>query len=267
MTNASRQAAHQRSRTQTKPMRVTTLALTAVATVATTAVAAMIGAAVEAPGAAAEPCPAGGTGPPSGATQRSIPSLDGRGQLDSLWIRHLPNPGGGTSRLVGISTASGSELGPVEPASASPLPIQAMVVDAADNGNHELIVSDGRAAFLYVVSGCRIQPVVDQAGTCRSIAHCQAGSPFMFDLGHRAGNGDGVGCSDLGDGRHLVELLAQQQGGQWTVRRTEIELDGTAATIGRSDAVTANSAQDPLVTSAHHISCGELDIDKDGVSY
>jgi hypothetical protein len=169
----------------------------------------------------------------------------------------VPNPRdrGGASRLVGISTASGSELGPVSISSASPIPLSAVVVDAEDNGAHQLIVSDGREAHLYVISGCRIQTVVDQAG-----------APFAFDLGHRQGNSDGVGCSDLGNGRHFVGLLAQQQGAQWVVRRTEIDLDGTTATIGRSDTVTANSAQDPVVTSAHTISCGEITIDKDGVS-
>jgi hypothetical protein len=214
----------------------------------------------------AAPCPAGGTGPPPGATQRSIASLDGEGQPDTLWIDVVPNPGGGASRLVASAPPAGQNSGPLAVPSASPLPLQAVVVDAEDNGDHQLIVSDGRAVFLYVISGCRIQTVVDQAGACLSIAQCQAGAPFMFDLGHRKGNGDGIGCSDLGDGRHLVELLAQQQGGQWTVRRTEIDLDGTTATTGRSDTVTANSAQDPPVTSAHTISCGELTIDKDGVS-
>jgi hypothetical protein len=254
-------------------MKITTLALIATATVAATAVAAMtgaamIGASVTAPGAAAATCPAGGTGPPPGAyhAQRPIASLDGQGQPDTLWIDIVPNPGGGASRLVGITTASGSELGPVEPPSASPLDLQAVVVDAENNGDHQLIVSDGRAVFLYVISGCRIQPVIDQAGACLALAQCQAGAPFMFDLGNRAGNSDGVGCSDLGDGRRLVALLARQQGGQWSVRRTEIDLDGTTATIGRSDTVTANSAHDPAVTSADTISCGELTIDKDGVS-
>jgi hypothetical protein len=249
-------------------MKITRLALIAAATVAATAVAAMIGAAVTAPGAAAATCPAGGPGPPPGAyhSQRPIASLDGQGQPDTLWIDIVPNPGGGARRLVGITTASGSELGPVEPPSASPLPLQAVVVDAENNGDHQLIVSDGRAVFLYAISGCRIQTVIDQAGACLALAQCQTGAPFMFDLGNRAGNGDGVGCSDLGDGRHLVALLAQQQGGQWTVRRTEIDLDGTTATIGRSDTVTANSAHDPAVTSAQTISCGELTIDKDGVS-
>ncbi len=172
-------------------MKIATLALIATTTVAATAVAAMTGAAVAAPGATAEPCPASGTGPPTGAAQQSIASLDGETQPDTLWIDVVPNPGdrGGASRLVGISTASGSELGPVSISSASPIPLSAVVVDAQHNGDHQLIVSDGREAHLYVISGCRIQTVVDQAG-----------APFAFDLGHRQGNGDGVGCSDLGDG-------------------------------------------------------------------
>jgi hypothetical protein len=53
--------------------------------------------------------------------------------------------------------------------------------------------------------------------------------------------------------------------GQWTVRRTVIELPGTLATIGQSDTVTATSARDPAVTSAQTISCGDLTISKDGV--
>ena len=49
------------------------------------------------------------------------------------------------------------------------------------------------------------------------------------------------------------------------MRRTEIDLNATVATIGRSDTVTATSAQDPAVTSAQTISCGDLTISKDGV--
>ena len=89
--------------------------------------------------------------------------------------------------------------------------------------------------------------------------------PFLFDMGHRAGNGDGIGCSDLGDGRHLVELLPKNNNGQLTVRRTEIDLNGATATIGRSDTVTATSDQDPGWTTAHTVSCGEETIDRDGV--
>ncbi|PQM44171.1 hypothetical protein C1Y40_05671 [Mycobacterium talmoniae] len=49
------------------------------------------------------------------------------------------------------------------------------------------------------------------------------------------------------------------------MRRTAIDLDGTTARVGRSDTVTADSAQDPVVASARTISCGDLSIDQDGV--
>src|SRR5262249_24883891 len=115
----------------------------------------------------------------------------------------------------------------------------------------------GREAILYAVSGCIITPVVDQQGV-----------PFRFDLGHRRGNGDGIGCSDLGDGRRLVGLLQlrdEQDKPLLTVRHTEIDLSGATATIGRSDTVVATSAQDPAWTSASGISCGDLSMQRDGV--
>jgi hypothetical protein len=90
--------------------------------------------------------------------------------------------------------------------------------------------------------------------------------PFLFDMGHRAGNGDGIGCSDLGAGRHLVELLPKNDNDQLTVRRTEIVLNGATATTGRSDTVTATSDQDPAWTTARTITCGDLTIDRDGLN-
>jgi hypothetical protein len=78
-------------------------------------------------------------------------------------------------------------------------------------------------------------------------------------------NGTGVDCADLGDGPQLVALQALLQNDQWTMRRTAINLNGTVASIGRSDAVTAASAQDPAVVAAQTIICGSLSIDQDGV--
>jgi hypothetical protein len=46
-----------------------------------------------------------------------------------------------------------------------------------------------------------ITPVLDQWG-----------NGFRFDRGHRMGIGDGIGCSDLGDGRRLVGLLRVRDG-------------------------------------------------------
>ena len=176
------------------------------------------------------------TAPPPGAVAKPID-----GMAETLWA--------GDNRSVGVSG-----FGAVQVLSASPMPLAALVVDAQDNGDHQLLVSDGRAAHLFALAGCQIKTVTDNHG-----------APFLFDLENLRGNGTGVGCSDLGGGRHLVGLQAVQDGGQWVVRRTEIDLDGTIATIGRSDIVTAASAQDMAVTSAMTITCGDLTIDRDGV--
>src|SRR5262249_36207293 len=122
-------------------------------------------------------------GPPPGAASKDVG--DAYGQPATLWI---------TNTTLGIATARGyGERGIHDP---SPLQRSALLIDAQQNGNHQIIVDTGREAILYAVSGCTVTPVVDQRG-----------ASFRFDLGHRRGNGDGVGCSDLGDGRRLVGLL------------------------------------------------------------
>lgn len=209
----------------------------------------LVGAAllIAAPSSAADAgCPPSGPPPPPGSVQQQVSDLDGDGHPDALWI----SPSG----LVGISTASGA-ITSVQVTSASPMPLRALVVDAQENGSHQVIVSNGRSAHLYAFTNCQLQTTVD--------SHYR--KPFLFDLENLAGNGTGVGCSNLGDGRHLVGLQALQQGNEWVVHRTEIDLDGTLASTGRSDTLTATSAQDPVVTTAQTISCGDLTIDQDGV--
>lgn len=165
-------------------------------------------------------------GPPDGAATRDF----GGG---TVWV----SPNG----LVGVTTTEGT--GSLRVNSASPMPIQALVVDAANDGQRQLIVSDGRAAYLYLVQGCRIEPVFDGQG-----------NPFVFDLQNLRGNGTGVGCEDLGDGRHLVALQALGP----DVRRTQINIFDNNATPGRSDTV-------PGTASATAITCGDLTMAKDGV--
>ena len=202
-------------------------------------------------------------GPPPGAASKDV--SDVYGQPATLWLTNL---------VVGITTSQG--YGEAAIPSPSPIERRALLVDAQRDGNHQIIVDAGREAHLYAASGCTITPVIDQAGACLSWAHCRPGMPFLFDMGHRAGNGDGIGCSDLGDGPHLVALLPKNdnahggahggaQGGQWTVRRTEVDVNGATATIGRSDTVTATSDQDPTWTTALTISCGDLTMDRDGL--
>ena len=202
---------------------------------------------------AAAGCPPGGAPPPAGAAQRQIANLDGGDGPSTLWV------GGSVNRVVGITTASGANSD-VQISSASPMPLTALAIDAQNDGGNQIIVSDGRSARLYTFADCRLQTVRDD-----SDAHYAR--PFLFDLQNLRDNGTGVGCSDLGDGRRLVGLQAVNNDNQWTVRRTEIDLNGrtAVATTGRSDTVTATSAQDPAVTSAQTISCGDLTISKDGV--
>jgi len=205
---------------------------------------------------AAAGCPPAGAPPPPGVAERQVGDLDDDGLPDTLWIGPFRGADGATTRAVGITTASGDNTY-VQVSSASPIPMRALAVDAQDNGSHQVIVSDGRSAHLFVVADCRLQTEVDIKGV-----------PFLFDLQNLRGHGTGVGCSDLGDGRRLVGLQALPDGGNggaWTVHRTEIDLNATRATIGRSDTLTAGSAQDPVVTSAQTISCGNLSIDQDGV--
>lgn len=201
-------------------------------------------------------CAPGGAPPPAGAAQRKVGDLDWDGQQDTLWVGQFRDGSGRTARVVGITTASGANSD-VEVPSASPIPLTALAIDAQQDGQHQVIVSDGRGAHLYVFADCRLQTVSDNQG-----------APFLFDLQDLRGNGTGIGCSNLGPpmpGRHLVGLRASNEDGQWTVRRTEIDLNGTLATIGKSDTLTATSAQDPAVLSAQTISCGDLTISKDGV--
>jgi hypothetical protein len=193
---------------------------------------------VIAPRAVADVACGPGEPPPDAASK---PVGDVNGQPATLWVTDL---------IVGITTAQGYGEASID--SPSPLSRQALFIDARQDGNHQIIVDAGREAHLYTVSGCTITAVVDQHG-----------GPFLLDRGHRMGTGDGVGCSDLGDGRHLVQLLQLSDGR--TVRRTEIDLNGATAKFGRSDTVTATSDQDPAWTTAADISCGNLTIARDGV--
>lgn len=202
--------------------------------------------------AAAPGCPPGGTPVPPGAATRQIGDVDGDGLPDTLWVGKWQSPEGAMTRAVGIATASGADS-VVPVVSASPIPLRALAIEVQDG--HQVIASVGRSAPLYAFADCRLQTVVDS----------HYGRPFVFDLENLAGNGTGVGCSDFGGGHHLVALQALGSGGQWTVRRTEIDLNGLRATTGTSDTLTATSAQDPAVTTAQTISCGERTIDQDGV--
>lgn len=217
------------------------------------AMAALAGALITAASASAAGCLAGGAPPPPRAVQQQVDDLDGDGLPDALWIAESREADGATRRFVGVSTASGA-TSDMQITTSSPIPLSALAIGAQNDGDHQIIVSDGRGAYLYAFADCRMQTIVDTHG-----------APFVFDTRNLRDNGTGVGCADLGDGPKLVALQALLQNNQWTIRRTVIDLSGTVASTGRSDTVTAGSAQDPAVIAAQTITCGGLSIDQDGV--
>lgn len=154
--------------------------------------------------------------------------------------------------LIGVTTPDGT--GTLRVPSASPTGLQAMVIDAQNDGFRQLIVSDGRSAHLYVLIHCWISETYDGQG-----------EPFVMDLQNLRGRGTGVGCQDLGDGRHLVTLQALPDGGGYVINRTAINLNGTTALRGMSDSIPAGPLSDPVVAAAMTITCGAQSIGADGV--
>lgn len=170
-------------------------------------------------------------GPPIGAATKDVGAV--YGQPATLWLTN--------DNFVGVTTVGGT--GSVEVHTPSPMVPEALLVDAQQDGNHQIIVDTGREAHLYAASGCNVVTVVNQ--------HLE---PFIFGDTHQRGTGDGVGCGDLGNGPHLIRYvhLADQPG---MIQRTEIDLDGATATIGRSDVVPTDMDR----------SCGGLNMVKDGL--
>lgn len=225
------------------PHRITFIIRGALLVVSTVAISAF--GVVLAPRAVADRVCGSGGGPPPKAASTDVSAV--YGQPATLWL---------SDTEVAITTPQGYSAAEIH--TPSPLKRSALMIDAQQDGNHQIIVDTGREAILYTVIGCTITPAVDERG-----------SSFVLDIGHRRALGDGIGCSDLGDGRHLVQLLQlrdEQDEPLLMVRRTEIDLNGSLATLGRSDTVTATSEQDPAWTTASNITCGDATIARDGVA-
>ena len=105
-------------------------------------------------------------GPPPKAASKDVSAVFG--EPATLWI---------SDTVVGLTTPEGYSSAKV--LSPSPLQRTAMMIDAQQDGQHQIIVDTGREAILYTVSGCRINPAVDQQG-----------NDFRFDIGHRRGTGE-----------------------------------------------------------------------------
>ncbi|PWD51565.1 hypothetical protein C8046_13860 [Serinibacter arcticus] len=195
-------------------------------------------------GTAGSGCPATNDGPPPGAAVAEIVDVDGDGRPDSAWIT------AGADRAIGVTTASGATFSaPIS--SASPIPASAVVgsVATTDAGDAPVVLVDlGREAQVFALTGCAVTQTVDDAG-----------QPYVFDRGF-GGQGTGVGCSDVDGAPRLAGLLAEETSDGWTVTRTLIDLSDGARLAGNGSVevvATAAAADDPVVTTAQEVSCGD----------
>lgn len=194
---------------------------------------------------AATGCAPDGTGVPAGAASAPTLDVDGDGRADTAWLQGTT----ATPVVVGITTASGATFG-ADYSSASPVSRTMLVADVDGAGTIEAVVSDGRTASLYSVTGCEVVPTRNAQG-----------AQYTFDL--TGTRGTGVGCSQVAgtssSGLVGLQLDRDADGRPVSVTRTAIEIDGTTATNGPSDTVDVSAdPTGPAATSATRVSCGDL---------
>lgn len=198
---------------------------------------------------AAAGCAATGDGPPAGADVREVVDVDGDGRPDEAWLT------AGAGRTVGVTTASGATFSaPID--SASPVPASVVVQVVQADRVPVVLVDLGREALLLTVVDCALVAPTNAQG-----------QPYTFDRGF-AGEGTGVGCTQDDGALRLAGLDAvAADDGTFTVTRTWVDLSdgGREARNGAAEQVaTAAGADEPVVTTAQEVSCGELLAGRDG---
>jgi hypothetical protein len=189
-------------------------------------------------------CPPNEGTAPAGADVVTVIDVDGDGRPDEAWLS------GGDTRAFGITTASGATFSTTIE-SASPVPASAIVNRVQADDIPIALVDLGREALVYSLAGCAVTPVANAQG-----------QPYTFDRGF-AGEGTGVGCTQDGGALRLAGLdaVADDAGQTYTVTRTFVDLgaEGREATNGEPEQVaTGAAADDPVVTTAQVVSCGDL---------
>jgi len=187
---------------------------------------------------------------PTGADVRGVVDVDGDGRADQAWLT------AGADRRFGITTASGATFSTAIE-SASPVPAAAVVQRVQSDGIPIALVDLSREALVYSLAGCAVTPVLNAQG-----------QPYTFDRGFGTG-GTGAGCTEDGGVLRLAGLDATSaDGGQtYTVERTFVDLDadGRHATNGTAEVVAEGAAaDDPVVTTAQEVTCGDLVAGEDG---
>lgn len=179
---------------------------------------------------------------PEGADVVTVIDVDGDDRPDQAWLS------GGDSRTFGITTASGATFSTAIE-SASPVAASAIVNRVQDDQIPIALVDLSREALVYSLAGCAVTPVQNAEG-----------APYTFDLGF-AGAGTGVGCTEESGVLRLAGLNAVGDAQGYTVTRTFVDLDadGRQATNAAPEQVAVAAAEDdPVVTTAQEVSCGDL---------
>ena len=190
-------------------------------------------------------CRAGGGRVPAGANSAPTADLDLDGVPDQLWLVDQDD-----QRVLGVKTATGATFSTTF-AGAAPQTASAIGQRLGGSDPGIVLLDTGRSVELYTTTDCELTPTTDDEG-----------EPWSFDLGF-TGYGTGVGCADLGSGLQLVGLLSEDDGeGGFRVTRTAIELDdfGRTARGGDTEVLAEHAdADDPVVESAHTVTCGDQD--------
>ena len=189
---------------------------------------------------------------PEDANVAEVADVDGDGREDQGWIT------GGADRRFGITTASGATFSAAID-SASPEPASAVVQVVQTDKVPIALVDLGREALLLSLSGCAVTPVQNAQG-----------EPYTFDRGF-GDAGTGVGCTSDGGVLRLAGLnaVSADDGATFDVTQTFVDLsaDGRTATNGDAEQVATGAAKDdPVVTTAQEVSCGDLVAGEDGPS-
>jgi hypothetical protein len=197
-------------------------------------------------------CTSGSTAVPSGALSRQIVDVDGDGRPDTAWI--------GTdtagSVMVGVVTAAG---GGTERSfdSASPVTRSILAFHLNDATPPIFLADDGRTVQLWAFIDCALVDV-----------HNVEGNPYEFSLGF-TDIGTGVGCATVDGTRQLVGLDAI------TGTNGDIDWSSTVVTVrgdqARNSTVTngvyTSPTDDSNIALLHDVTCGELTIPNDGLTW
>ncbi|WP_432499225.1 hypothetical protein [Kineococcus gypseus] len=160
-----------------------------------------------------------------------------------LWLADVDG-----RRLLGATTTAHGTTS-VEFTSAAPQAAGASAAVLA-SGAPVVLLDTGRSVQVYAYrqEDAALVPVPGEDG-----------AQYSFSLGFTP-HGTGLTCAPAGDGLHLYGVDARQEGGSWTVTRTEVVVDANRvhARNGATETVASGvRADDPAVAAAHGTTCGQ----------